>query len=203
MSQDINAHNDFAHATDDGEVHLEISPVPESDADVIERYEDSVRRYCRSRTATPEDADDAVQDTFLRFLRRADHKIHNKEAWLITAAFRACADINRRRTRDEYRKASSSPFDGVLEEDGSNDVADVHAANPEAVTVEQLTIAALFRQMNPREATVLAHVYLMGATTEQVARYLGVSVDYLYVIVSRARRHARAILAAREESAPT
>lgn len=194
MSSDNNITNDFAHSIETQAVPVQIERVDDSDADVIERYEAAVRRFCRSRTHSPEDADDAVQDTFMRFLRRSDQHIRNKEAWLIRAAWRACADINRRRRRDDDHRSLASPFDGCLKSDGTNDIVDVAADSPERLTVEELTISALFRRMNPRESEVLAHVYLMGATTDQVAKYLHVSPDYLYVIVSRARRHARAIL---------
>lgn len=192
---------DVADPNDEAALGVQFNPVDETDAEIIHRYEAGVRRYCRSRTRTPEDAEDAVQDTFLRFLRRSDAHIRNKEAWLITAAWRACADINRKRRRDEEHIATAHVWD-CLVADESEDIIDVHAENPEQFTVERLTIAALFRQMSPREVSVLTHVYLMGGTSQEVAKYLGVTEDHFFVIVSRARRHARALLVDMERTAP-
>lgn len=173
----------------------------DSDAEVIRRYEPGVRRYCRSRTRSPEDAEDAVQDTFIRYLRRSQQKIRNKEAWLISAAWRACQDINRRRRRDQEHILASSPWDGIPS-DESDDIVDVSADDPLAVTVDHLTIMALFRRMNEREAKVLASTHFLGASSSQLAKYLHVTPENLLVIASRARRHARAILADMEH-APT
>ena len=200
MSDDVNSPNEFAHSIEVRNVTVQVTDVAESDADVIKRYEPAIRRFCRSRTRSPEDAEDAAQDTFMRFIRRSDQHIRNKEAWLINAAWRACADINRRWRRDDEHRSTSFPFDGRPVTDETDDVVDVRADNPESLTVEHLTITALFRQMQPREATVLAHMYLMGATSTQVASYLGVTPDHLWVIASRARRHARAILAGMERT---
>jgi RNA polymerase sigma-70 factor (ECF subfamily) len=195
MSQHEQPFNNFTNSVDVANATVQISRVPESDAAVVLRFEPAVRRFCRSRTRTPEDADDAVQDTFMRFLRRSEQKIHNKEAWLITAASRACADISRRHRRDDEHVSLSAKRDWCLASDQTaEDIVDTHADKPEQVAVEHLTIAALFRRMRPRERVVIAHLYLMGATSTQVANYLGVTPENLFVIASRARRHARAIL---------
>ena len=113
---------------------------------------------------------------------------------MITAAARSCADINRRRARDdEHRSDAPIPHGCFSEKEEERFVAD-DAWSPERLTVEHLTITALLRQLSPREQKVITHLYLMGADTEQVAKYLGVTPDHLYVIAMRARRHARAIL---------
>jgi len=201
MALNDHASSDFTHSIGVPNGTVRISPVEESDADVIERYEPGVRRYCRSRTRSPEDAEDAVQDTFMRYLRRSERKIRNKEAWLITAAWRACQDINRRRRRDDDHTSTASPWDACFDTDESEDIVDVRADDPEASAVEHLTVTALFRRMNPREARVLASTHFLGATSTQLANYLHVTPENLLVIASRARRHARAILADMERTA--
>jgi RNA polymerase sigma-70 factor (ECF subfamily) len=176
-----------------------VSFVHKIDADVIRKFEPAVRRYCRSRCSSPEDADDAVQDTFLRYLRRSEARIRNHEAWLIRAASRACADIARRQARDDKHRLTGH-WKSSLERD--EELVFSHpTADPERITVEQLTVSALLRQLTPRERTVVTHLYLLGASVDQVATYLGVSPAHLRVIALRARRHARALLTAMDQPA--
>lgn len=152
---------------------------------VIRRYESAVRKFCRSRTATPDDADDAVQDTFLRFLRRSEPHLRNDEAWLIRAASRACIDIHRRRTRAvEHEAVGLYPAD----------VTDRTGREPERLIVEELAIGELLRGLTERERVIVTHLYLLGSTLKQVAAYLGVSPEHAKVIAFRARRHARSLV---------
>jgi RNA polymerase sigma factor (sigma-70 family) len=162
--------------------------------EVISRYEPAIRRYCRSRTRTEEDADDAVQETFLRYLRRSEHDIRNDVAWLITAAGRACIDINRQRQRMEAR-AAPGPWNECFTGGAELRTPMQGLADPEQLTVEHLTIHELLRRLPERERVVITHLYLLGASLKQVARYLGVSYGHAKVIAMRARHHAQAILA--------
>jgi len=204
MVPDMAHHDDssdsFTHSIDVPNGRVEISQVPESDAAVIQHFEPAVRRYCRSRTRSPEDADDAVQDTFLRFIRRSEQAVRNNEAWLIRAAACACADINRRRQRDDERRSDASPLDSCYTRDDDERFSDDGAYSPERITVEQLTISALLRRLEPRERLVVMDLYLMGADPKQVARYLNVTPGNLRFIAFSARRHARAILRSMEST---
>ena len=195
MSQHDFSSNDFTHSIDTSIATVRVSRVPESDAAVVLRFEAAIRRFCRSRTRTPEDADDAVQDTFLRFLRRSEQRIRNHEAWLITAASRTCAEINRRNLRDDEQRTNTSVWGGLFTQKDASTMVDLRAEDPERFTVEHLTVATLLRRLNDRERLVLAHLYLMGASSSQLATYLGVTQVHLRNIAMRARRHARAILA--------
>jgi RNA polymerase sigma-70 factor (ECF subfamily) len=200
MSHHDSSSNDFTHSVDTSIASVHVSRVPESDAAVVLRFEAAIRRFCRSRTRNPEDADDAAQDTFLRFLRCSEQRIRNHEAWLITAASRACAEINRKNGRDDERRTNTSVWGGLFSEKESETMADPRAEDPERSTVDHLTVATLLRRLNERERTVVAHLYLMGASSSQLASYLGVTQVHLRNIAMRARRHARAILADMEDT---
>jgi len=192
----------FTHESEpfsDVDTTMRVVPVGKIDADVVRRFEPAVRRYCRSRCRSPEDADDAVQDTFMRYLRRSEARIHNHEAWLIRAASRACADIGRRQARDDKHRLAGHWKSSLEKEEEL--VFFKPTADPEQITVEQLTVSALIRQLTPREQTVVTHLYLLGASIDQVATYLGVSPAHLRVIALRARRHAQALLTAMEQPA--
>jgi RNA polymerase sigma-70 factor (ECF subfamily) len=173
---------------------VEIALLHGDDAKVIARFEAAVRRYCKSRTRTTEDAEDAVQDTFLRYLRRSETRVRNQEAWLITAASRACADINRWHRREDSWRALPK-VDGENLRDSTMRIPDTSiSADPERFTIDHLVVKALLRRLNRRDRAVIVHLYLLGASQHQVARYLGVSDEYLRVVAMRARRHAAALL---------
>ena len=200
MSQHDHSSNDFTHSVDAQNVHITVQRVPESDAEIVLRFEQSVRRYCRSRTRSEADADDAVQDTFLRFLRRSERRIRSNEGWLITAAARACANINDRHRRDEQRRSELTVWDGCFSRHDDERLSDRGANDPERITTEHLTISALLRGLKPRERIVLTHLYLLGANSEQLARYLNVTPNNLRQIAFNARRHARALLQERKDT---
>jgi RNA polymerase sigma-70 factor (ECF subfamily) len=202
MSYDSHTSNDFAQPAQVSTVPVTVSVVPESDTEIVRRYEPAVRRYCRSRTRSPEDADDAVQDTFMRFIRRGEGKVHNHEAWLITAAARACAQLNRRHSRDEERVSDARIWDGCMANEDER-FSDRGVNDPERLTVEHLTISSLLRRLNERERLVVTHLYLMGADSEQVAKYLNVTPNNLRRIAFNARRHAQTILRGMERSEST
>lgn len=202
MSQHDQSSNDFTHSVDAQNVHMRVERVRESDAEIVLRFEQSVRRYCRSRTRSEADADDAVQDTFLRFLRRSETKIRSNEAWLITAASRACADINHRHQRDEQHRSELTVWDGCFSLHDDERFSDQGVNDPQRLTMEHLTISVLLRGLSSRERTVITHLYLLGADSEQLARYLNVTPNNLRQIAFSARRHARALLQDRKPTGP-
>jgi RNA polymerase sigma-70 factor (ECF subfamily) len=61
----------------------------------------AVFRFCRSMLRTPEEAEDVVQDTFLKLLRHleASGDRSNLRAWLFTVAANGCRDRLRVRSR--------------------------------------------------------------------------------------------------------
>ncbi|MBE6995542.1 MAG: RNA polymerase sigma factor [Ruminococcaceae bacterium] len=91
---------------------------------VIRTYGNALYRLCFVILGSESDAEDAVQETFIRYLQKApqfENPDHEK-AWLITVATNQCRDILRFRKRhpqidSEYlQEASACSFDsGILE----------------------------------------------------------------------------------------
>lgn len=151
------------------------------DAAILVKYEDAVRRFCRSRTRCEADADDAVQDTFMRFLQRRDRDVANAEAWLIRAAGFSCVDIQRRRAREalaEPAALSLEPTPGSVED----------AALTSSLLVQ------LFKCIRPKDARLLTLLYMGGWSIEQVASELGVTPGNVRIMAMRARRRAKTAL---------
>lgn len=74
------------------------------DQEVVEQYQGVVRRYCRRRTWTTADAEDAAQAVLLRWVSRREREVANPEAWLLQAAKWACASLTTRRLHDEANR---------------------------------------------------------------------------------------------------
>ncbi len=80
------------------------APQPQAQEEVVQLFADhgtAVYRFCRSLLRTQEEAEDVVQDTFLKLLRhlQADGDRTNLRAWLFTVAANGCRDRLRTRSR--------------------------------------------------------------------------------------------------------
>ncbi len=125
---------------------------------VAEHYTD-VLGYCRRHTASSEEAADACQETFLRFVRRASaYRERGKPlAYLITIARSVCVDLARTHARD----AGELP-DGLPANEPGPDAAD-------------LDLALALERLPPADREVLELRFGQGLRVGEVARVLGVS----------------------------
>jgi RNA polymerase sigma factor (sigma-70 family) len=149
-----------------------------SDAAVLIEHAAVIERICRSQLSSAADVEDAIQDTCVRFLTRSTREVINPEAWLVTAARRACQDLVRRRVR---RREDDIP--DQLADRGGQRVDD-------SVTTATL-LRSLLVSLSPRDSRLLARLYLGGWTCEEVARELRVPAVHVRMMAVRARRHAR------------
>lgn len=124
---------------------------------LVESYYDDVLSYCRRHTCTMQDAQDATQETFLRFVRTfANYSDRGKPlAYLITIARNVCIDVRR------SCGPSCEPLD--------IDIAD---SSDEASAID---LGLLIQQLpaDLREAIELR--YDQGLRVKEVALVLGVS----------------------------
>jgi RNA polymerase sigma-70 factor (ECF subfamily) len=153
-------------------------PAAEGDREIFEKYAPAVRRFCLSRTTTESDAEDAVQDTFLRFLRRTEGDINNLEAWLIRAASYACRDLYRRPTHQELGEAPGLDTE----------------VDPEAIALGELWTSDLLVRLRPEDRELLMRLYVGGWSAVQIAASLNVPPSTVRVMALRARRRAREVL---------
>jgi len=161
-------------------------------SDVLSEHVDAVRRYCRSRTASDADAQDAVQDTFLRYLQRehqGGNTIDNLEAWLIRAASRACVDVNRRVSRDAT--IADLAAQSRREED------------PEDAVLARAVVAQLRRALSDADRLLLVRLYVCDWTPAQVAAAMGVPAGTVRGMAFRARSRARQALDQLAQSLPS
>src|ERR1700730_9802910 len=158
------------------------APRAERDAAVLEVHAEAVRRFCQSRLGSAADAEDALQDTFLRYLQRSDDEVRSPEAWLLPVAGRACHDVVRKRERTAHER---------LEEVG----LELAGRRFEDGVLTASLLQEVLGRLRPRDAGLLRDLYVRGCTVEQVAGELGVPPSHVRVMAQRARHRAQRELA--------
>ncbi len=70
---------------------------------VFRRYNDILFRICLVQLCNEADAEDAVQDTFYRYMecKQAFRGEEHRKAWLIRVAVNICRDIQRKQRRQQ------------------------------------------------------------------------------------------------------
>jgi RNA polymerase sigma-70 factor (ECF subfamily) len=118
------------------------------------RHEGDLFRVCRSMLATPSDAEDAVQESFLRALRAlASGPAHFRgdatvRTWLFRIAMNVCLEWKR---RDAVRVLSAAvPLDGE-----TGEAVTERAPSPEDETVARLTVRAALLSLPARSRALL------------------------------------------------
>ena len=161
---------------------------------LVERYQDMVYGLALSMLRSPEDAEEAAQDAFVKLFRARDQFDATKEVepWLLRIAGNACRDRLRRRKvlghlpvlRDECAQELASQ------------IADPSVPGESAAAMRQLIRSELDR-LSERARLPLELKYLRGMTNAQIAEVLGISLSNVKVQLARAKD----ILAGRLEKA--
>jgi RNA polymerase sigma-70 factor (ECF subfamily) len=145
---------------------------------------DLVYNLSRRLTASRQDAEDLVQDTFLQAFRAwVDHRRPRKvEPWLATI----CLNLARSLYRTRARRPSEVPLEEWMVEAGSS-------SDPEARVVGEIEREQLYRAMRelPEEQRVaITLVDLSGFSTYEAAETMGTPRG---TVLSRLHRGRRAL----------
>ena len=153
-------------------------------AAAYDKYADDLYGYCRSMLREPDDAADAVQDTFLVAASKLAglREPERLRAWLFSVARNEC--LHRLRSRRAAR------LDEVPEQ--PDDSVDVGAGPERAETVA--LVRAAVGGLNAGERDVINQLW-HGLEVPEVAAVLGVSRNHAYVLFSRAREQLEASVA--------
>jgi RNA polymerase sigma-70 factor (ECF subfamily) len=151
---------------------------------LVERYQSMVYGLALSILRTPEDAEEAAQDAFVKLFRARGQfdGTRDLEPWLLRIAGNACRDRLRR------RRASSLP---LLEDKDGDDITqhlpDANTvANGSAQSMQQVVRSELDR-LSQKARMPLELKYLRGMTNHQIAAALGISVSNVKVQLARAK----------------
>ena len=154
-----------------------------------------VLRLCRLLLASHHDAEEVVQDVFLK----AHQKQQNMDPtelmlwrpWLIRVSINACRD----RRRSGWRKWWRSPREEYQEADYPTS-----SQTPEQALISQETEACIwraFQQLSQRQQEVFALRYVDEWSTEEVAKMLGITTGSVKRYLFRAVQHLRRALGGR------
>lgn len=133
------------------------------------------------------EADDAVQETWLRLSRSDASNIQNLSGWLTTVVARICLDILRSRTA----RAEES-----LETDPASITSKQSARNPEQETLlaDSVGVALLvvLDRLNPAERLAFVLHDVFAVPFEEIAAIIDRTPDAARQLASRARRRVQA-----------
>jgi RNA polymerase sigma-70 factor (ECF subfamily) len=154
---------------------------------------DLVFNLSRRLTDTRQDAEDLVQETFLRAFRAwMDHRRPKKvEPWLATI----CLNVARSTYRRRSRRPTEVPLQERIAEDGSD-------ADPESVALAGLMRDELYRAIRelPEEQRVaITLVDLSGLSTHEAAEAMGTPRGTVLSRLHRGRRALARLLGERIE----
>jgi len=161
---------------------VQVAAVPESEfaGALFEQYQPGLYRFCLRRLRSPEDAEDAVQATFVRAVRALQHGVRPEvaPAWLFTIARNVCSSrrlAGLRRGRVETpRDLDRVPAAALAREDERPD--------------ELLGLGDALAQMTPQLRRVLLLREWQGLSYREIAAELGVSQSAVESLAFRARR---------------
>ena len=154
----------------------------------FERLRPHLLRVAYGTLGSLAEAEDVVQDAWLR-LRRVDaEEIEDLRAWLTTAVARLSLDALKaaRRQREEY--VGQWLPEPIVESFGDGDPV-------ERVTLDESVATAMLvvlEQLSPAERTAFLLHDVFAMPFEQVAEVVGRSPDAVRQLASRARRHVEA-----------
>lgn len=131
------------------------------------------------------EAEDAVQEAWIRLSRNHPGTIESLGAWLTTVTSRICLDLLRSR-----RARPAAPLDLVLEE-LSTDASDDPAATAETADSMGAALLVVLDTLAPVERLAFVLHDLFGMPFEEVAPIVGKSVLATRQVASRARRRVR------------
>ena len=129
------------------------------------------------------EADDAVQETWLRLSRAGTPGIENLAAWLTTVVSRVCLDLLRSRTQRR-----EEPLDAFENGAGGLD------PEQEALLADSIGLALLtvLDTLSPAERLAFVLHDTFGVSFEEIARIAGRTPAATRQLASRARRRVRA-----------
>jgi RNA polymerase sigma-70 factor (ECF subfamily) len=133
------------------------------------------------------EAEDVVQEAFVRLLRADPDSIHDVRAWLVVVVSRLCLDLLRSaRARREAYLGPRLP-EPLLGDDGGNDPARI-------VTLDEsvrMALLVVMERMSPAERVVFVLHDVFEFPFERIAAIVGRSPAACRQLASRARRRVR------------
>ena len=155
-------------------------------ADRFEQSRPRLRAVAYRMLGSGAEAEDAVQEAWLRLDRAGPDGIDNLDAWLITVVGRVCLDMLRSRTSRREASLDASVTEPVA--------APGAGPEQEAELADSVGLALLvvLQTLTPTERLAFVLHDMFGVSFDEVAPIVGRSPDAARQLASRARRRVRA-----------
>ncbi|MFE6040541.1 sigma-70 family RNA polymerase sigma factor [Streptomyces sp. NPDC056452] len=161
----------------------EISPTDPL-AEAFEAQRDRLRAVAHRMLGSHADAEDVVQDAWLRLSRQDTAGIHNLAGWLTTVVGRLSLDVLRsRRARPEASYDDRLPELVVAVDDGPAPEDDVELADSVGTA-----LLVVLDSLRPSERLAFVLHDLFAVPFDEIGQILGKSTDAAKMLASRARR---------------
>jgi RNA polymerase sigma factor (sigma-70 family) len=133
------------------------------------------------------EADDAVQETWLRLSRSEADTIENLSGWLTTVVARVCLDVLRSRS-SKHEEALEASHEEPISKDQS-----IPDPENEVLMAESVGLALLvvLDRLSPAERIAFVLHDIFDVSFEEIGKTLGHSTDSARQLASRARRRVR------------
>ena len=140
-------------------------------SEVYDKYSQTVYRVCAVRLGNRQDAEDAVQNTFIKYYYKAPDFVSDEQekAWLIRVAINACKD---------FQKSFWQRNTVGLEETAELTVGAIEDA---------VKLIDIF-ELSPKNRTVLQLYYYEGYSVAEIAKILKITVNGVTARLARARK---------------
>ena len=148
----------------------------------IKTYSDMLFKICLVMLCSEQDAEDALQDTFLRYISKAPvfNEAEHKKAWLIRVATNICNDMGRFRLRHNHINI--------------DDLSDYYETEENADIIEAVLCL-------PQKYKIVIHLhYIEGYDIGSIAEIAGISIAAAKKRLQRGREMLK--LEYRKESFP-
>ncbi|MCK8503473.1 MULTISPECIES: sigma-70 family RNA polymerase sigma factor [Myxococcus] len=190
------------------------SPAPQAALLAMEEHRTALTGHCYRMLGSIAEAEDAVQETFVRALRNLEHFEGRSSArtWLYRIATHRCIDVLQERTHRvrPMELGPPGPLDAPLGERPGEEwlepvpdalVVPSHATPAELVMMRQsirLAFVAALQHLPPRQRAALLLTEVLDWSAAEVADALELTVP----AVNSALQRARATLATKDVSTP-
>lgn len=141
----------------------------------VREYGNSLYRLCSVMTGNREDADDAVQESFLKYVEKAPdfNDSEHEKAWLIRVASNICKDILRKRKHQSFISLDEIRNFGICEDNAQ--------------------ILELLVSLEEKYRIVIHLHYVEGYKAQEIASMLGVSESAVKKRLQRGREALKEI----------
>lgn len=167
----------------------------EATAEAFEQQRERLVAVAYRMLGSRADAEDAVQEAWIRLARQDEASIDNLAGWLTTVVGRVCIDVLRsRKTRSELSYEDRLPELVVAADAGS-------APEDEAMLAESVGLALLvvLDSLTPTERLAFVLHDMFAVPFAEIGEIIGRSTDATKMLASRARRKVQGTPQPQEE----